>query len=186
MTSKSVNPHGQLSAHALAGVLASAIAVVVIVLNLAGSDEASIRLEQFERLVDEDLVEGITVSGEVLHVRLRRAIRLAELQSGSATNRVGVRLSSAPGASRFDAWRQRGIEVGQSEATAGEPQRQIVFAAVVGILLAAGTWYLVARARADRHNGPRQRLQDAEAEFRAGRLSSEEYRERVDAISLEL
>ena len=61
-----------------------------------------------------------------------------------------------------------------------------MFAAVVGILLAAGTWYLVARARADRHNGPRQRLQDAEAEFRAGRLSSEEYRERVDAISLEL
>ena len=166
--------------------LASAIAVAVIVLNLAGSDEASIRLEQFERLVDEDLVEGITVTGEVIHVRLRRAVRLAELQSGSSTNRVSVRLSSAPGASRIDAWRQRGIEVGQSDAAASEPPREIVFAGVIVILLAAGTWYLVARARADRHNGPRQRLQDAEAEFRAGRLNSEEYQERVDAISLEL
>ena len=166
--------------------LASAIAVVVIALNLAGSDEASIQLEQFERLVDEDHVEGIAVSGEILHVRLRRAVRLAELQSGSVTDRVSVRLSTAPGASRLNAWHQRGIEVGQCEATASEPSREIVFAAVIGILLAAGTWYLVARARADRRNGPRQRLQDAEAEFRAGRLSSEEYRERVDAISLEL
>ena len=87
MTSKSVNPHGQLSAHALAGVLASAIAVVVIVLNLAGSDEASIRLEQFERLVDEDLVEGITVSGEVLHVRLRR---------GNTACRAAIRFGYEP------------------------------------------------------------------------------------------
>ena len=166
--------------------LAGAIAVVVIALNLAGSDEASIRLEQFERLVDEDLVEGIAVSGEILHVRLRRAVRLAELQSGSVTDRVSVRLSTAPGASRFKAWHQRGIEVEQCESTASGPSREIVFAAVIGILLAAGTWYLVARAKADRRNGPRQRLQDAEVEFRAGRLSSEEYRERVDAISLEL
>ena len=186
MRLNSADQKKQVSAQLLAYLLAGALVVVVAGLNLFDGGMTEIPYEQFQRLMEHGLVKRITVADDHLEIRLERAVRVEGLRERPMTEFVQVELARSPTVEDVEAWSEGGLDIGDSE-----PSSQLgrsIFLGLVSVgLLSGGVWYLIAQARADRRRpGPRQRLQDAEAEYLAGRMTREEYQEEADRISAEL
>ena len=186
MRSNSADQKKQVSAQLLAYLLAGVLIIVVVGLNLFDGGMTVIPYEQFQRLVEHGLVKRIAVADDHLEIRLERAVRVEGLRERPMTEFVQVELAGSPTVEDVEAWREGGVDIGDS-GPSSQLGRSIFLGLVSVGLLAGGVWYLIAQARADRRRpGPRQRLRDAEAEHLAGRMTWEEYQKEADRISAEL
>ena len=186
MRLNSADQKKQVSAQLLAYLLAGALIIVVVGLNLFDGGMTEIPYEQFQRLMNHGLVKRIAVADDHLEIRLERAVRVSGLRERPMTEFVQVELARSPTVEDVEAWREGGVDIGDS-GPSSQLGRSIFLGLVSVGLLAGGVWYLIAQARADRRRpGPRQRLRDAEAEHLAGRMTREEYQKEADRISAEL
>ncbi len=185
---KSNSAERPVSVQLLACLLAGALIVVVAGLNMFDSGVTQIGYEQFQRLLEHGLVRKITVADHHLNIRLERAVRIEGLRDRPVTAHLLVEIEGPPTGDDVETWRKGGVDiVDEAHSTSSKLGRSVFLGLAAVGLLGGGVWYLIAQARADRRRpGPRQRLRDAEADYRAGRMTQEEYEKEADCISAEL
>jgi hypothetical protein len=172
-----------LLALALAGFLWG----LVLFLSWIGPSEVPITDEQFRRLEANGMLAAIAVGEDGLRCRLRQRVRIASSGQDVPSEHVFLLTQGGVAEERLQAWGAAGISVTRARPEEGS-WRNAAGLALVGGLLAVGVWHLWSQVRADRRAGssPRQRLQRLEEDYKAGRLSPEEYRRQLEAISAEL
>lgn len=170
----------------LALVLAVALFGMVLVLNLLGSPEVRISLEQFQRLTKEGAVEWIKITPAGWYCGLDRVRRIANHHGEFTTRQVLVPGQAEPGAGLLSEWRSAGIDLEYSRDPVA-PDSGWGGMILVGGLLALGIWYLWQQVRKHRREGsPRQKLQELERDLQAGKVSQEEYAQRAEALWAEM
>ena len=184
---KSISAEQPVSAQLLACLLAGALIVVVAGLNMFDSGVTQIGYEEFQRLLKHGLVKRITLAEQHLNVQLDRAVRFEGLRDRPVAARLLVETEGPPTDDDVEAWRKGGVDIVDAGPTSSQLGRPVFLGRAAVGLMGGGVWYLIAQARADRRRpGPRQRLRDAEADYRAGRMTQEEYEKEADCISAEL
>lgn len=186
-------PDGSVSYGKLSLVLAGALTLIVILMNLLSPDEIAVSESSFQGLVNDQQVELIVVGNGWLNCVLVEEVTVQE-QTGVGTRprrgqRVSVDLSKRPTQEQQDQWRQEGIEVQPADAAAvaRRARGQQTGWVLMAILLGAGLYYIVSQAkRSKRFDSPRARLVKVEQALKSGEISRQDYDRKVEAISAEL
>ncbi len=158
------------------------VGAVLVGLNLLDPLLVRVNGEQFEALVEGGAVLEIRVRGSTVEGVLTRPVRL--VSEREAVSAVQIEWGGEPGQGEISRWEQGGARV---VMLPGSPRRDGPWAAAVAFLLAGGVWHLVAQARRHRRSGsPRERLKEAERQFRAGELTQEQYDHLVAELTIEM
>ena len=184
---------GSISYQKLSLLLAGALTVIVLLMNVLSPDEIAISETTFYGLVDDRLVDRIAVGDGWLVCDLVDEIAVEELPGvGSRPRRgrlVSVDLRERPSLDEQRQWRHWGVDVHPADEaiSAKRTRGQLTGWALMIILLAVGVYYIVTQAkRSKRLDSPRGRLMKLEQELKNGEITQEDYRKRADAISAEL
>lgn len=165
--------------------LAVGLLGMVLLLNLLGSPEVPVGVEQFKRLEKEGLVEAVQISPGGWHVDLKRPCRIDNGGGEFITRQVVLNGQGEPPNSLLADWRRKGIAVNHIP----EPAHQAgwVGGVLVSGLLGLGLWHLWHQMQRHRREGsPRQHLEDLDKDLKAGKITQEEYQQRVEAIMAEM
>ena len=165
--------------------LALGLLAAVIVLNLLGSPEVPVALEQFQRLSREGAVAVVRIAPGGWHVELKRPSRIDNSGGEFITRQVGVAGQGEPDAPTMEGWRKAGLKVEHIE----EPPQGAgwVGGVLVSALLGLGLWHLWQQMQRHRREGsPRQHLEVLEKEFKEGKIGQEEFQRRAEALMAEM
>lgn len=165
--------------------LALGLLATVIVLNLLGSPEVPTTAEQFQRLMKERAVATVKIAPGGWHAELKRPSRIDNGGGEFITRQVVVPGQGEPDASTMAEWRKAGLQVEYIAEPA--PQAGWVGGLLVSGLLGLGLWHLWQQMQRHRREGsPRQHLETLEKEFKAGRVSQEDFDRRAEALMAEM
>ncbi len=173
--------------------LAAALTLIVLLMNILSPDEIPVSEATFQRLLDEQQVETITI-GEGWLICILSSDAMVEEQTGVGTRPrrgrlVSVDLSQQPSQEQQHQWRNGGIEVRPADeaASAKRARGQHTGWALMAILLGVGLYYIVTQAkRSKRFDSPRGRLMKLQQALKSGEISQEDYHKKAEAISAEL
>ena len=163
--------------------LAVALGLIVVGLNLISAHAFQIPPDRFIELVDKGVVERVDLGERILQAKLTQRIQFAQGGQRLRTSTVSVIIDGSLSGYDFEG---RGIAVthGGSKNQAATDDLWLL---VTLALLGAGTWYLFAQARHNRRYGsPRQQLQELEIAYREGRLSRKDFEQRAANVSTDL
>ncbi len=155
--------------------LAGFLLAVIILLSLVSSDEAIINKEQYEKLLEMDLIEGAVISENTFHGKLERPISFkTEYQSGSY-DRVSVEFEAIT-PQMIEKWEESGIRL-QFEGIRDESQSQSSTVAILVLVgfLSVGGWYIADSIVRSRREGLSEKVKELEKQRKAGTLSEAEY-----------
>ena len=191
--SDSADTAPRLSYGRLSLLLAGALVLVVVLMNLLSPEEIPISEEGLLALIEDDVVQTIVIGDGWLVCELTREVAVEE-QTGVGTRprrgrRVSVNLRESPSAEQRRLWRDAGvaIEDADEDALAQRSRQQQTGWVVMGVLLSIGVYYVVSQARrSKRHDSPRARLAQLEQALKRGDISREDYDRKVEEISVEL
>lgn len=172
----------------LALVLGAGLLALVMLLSLLAPEELPVDLERLQILVDEGLVISVAVGDGSLVAQLREQVALDLAGQRYRTDAVVV---AGPVdqmlRDRVADWSATGVAVVRVDDPPGRSLRDAAWIGFVLLLLSMGVYHLVTQARTHRRDGsPRQRLDEAQADRDAGRITAEEYERRASAITIEM
>lgn len=165
--------------------LALGLLGTVLLLNLLGSPEVPVGIEQFQRLEKEGVVEAVRVSPGGWHVELKRPCRIENGGGEFITKQVVINGQAEPAHAVLSAWRKKGIAVERI----AEPVKQAGWMGGVLVcgLLGLGLWHLWQQMQRHRREGsPRQHLEELEKDFKEGKITKEEFERRAELIMAEM
>jgi hypothetical protein len=165
--------------------LALGLLGMVLLLNLLGSSEVPVEVEQLQRLDKEGVIEAVRISPDNWHVDLKRPCRIDRGGGEFITRQVVCSGQGEPARVLLASLRRRGVPVDYI----AEPAQQAGWmgGVLVSGLLALGLWHLWQQMQRHRREGsPRQHLEALEQEFKAGKISQEEYQKRAEALMAEM
>lgn len=170
-------------------VLAAALLGTVAILNLLGSSEVLVSVDQFQQLRQGGAVERVRVTPSGWHADLRRPCRINSSSGEFLARQILVAGQGRPKPAQLDEWRTAGIAVdfGQDPLAQSSGWRGWSGGVLVSGLLGLGVWHLWNQVRRHRREGsPRQRLEELERDFKQGKLTQEEYTQRAEALWAEM
>lgn len=165
--------------------LSLGLLATVVVLNMLGSPEVPVSVEQFQKLSKDGVIEGVKIAPGGWHAQLKRPCRIDNGGGEFITRQVVVNGQGEPGRSEVNAWKDAGMAVEHIS----EPPQQAGWmgGALVGGLLGLGLWHLWRQMQRHRREGsPRQHLENLEKEFKEGRISQEEFQRRAEILMAEM
>ena len=167
--------------------LSAAALALLALLNWLGSSAVPVTSEQFGKLMEANLVRGITVRPGRIEARLGQRVRVRAEGRDEVTESVQLETEETPTPAEIAGWTAAGLAVEQVDE-ADQRWRDRGGVALLLLLLGAGVWHLWVQIRQDRTGGgsPRRRLRDLEAELAAGTISQEEFQQRAQAIWAEM
>ncbi len=184
---------GSVSYRKLSLLLAGALTIIVLLMNVLSPDEIPVSESTFQGLLDDQQVKAITVGDHWLICVLVAEITVEEQTGVGARPRrgqlVSVDLSSQPTREQLNQWRDGGIEVRPADdaASAKRARGQQTGWALMAILLGVGLYYIVAQAKRSKQlDSPRGRLMKLDKALKSGEISQEDYHRKAEAISAEL
>jgi len=172
----------RLSTGPLAGLLILVVVAVLVVLNLLEAPATAVSREQFDALLERGVVAEVWIGAGRLEARLTGPVRFRGERQ--LVDRVVAELKVRPSDDEVGRWRAAGARL-----SAEPPKRQPdwPWGGAVALLLAGGIWHLVAQARRHRRLGsPRQRLEEADRQYRDGELSRDQYEQLVSELTAQL
>jgi hypothetical protein len=183
-----VNDTRQISPTKLALTLGAGLLILVLLLSMLSPEETPIKLAQLQALIADDQVASIEVSMAGVLARLRASVLLDIGGQRHRTASVFVAaVSEAELATSRENWAAAELPVRNVSTPPNRALQETAWIGLVTLLLSFGVYHLVNQARKHRRDGsPRQHLDQARADFDAGRISSEEYERRAAAISIEM
>lgn len=165
--------------------LALGLLATVILLNLLGSSEVPIGLEQFQRLGKEGAVSVVKIAPGGWHADLKRPSRIDNGGGEFVTRQVVLAGQGEPDAATLGEWRRTGVKV--EHIAEPPPPAGWVGGVLVSALLGLGLWHLWQQMQRHRREGsPRQHLEELEKEFKEGRLTQEEFERRAEGLMAEM
>lgn len=182
-----------LSYGKLSLLLAGALILIVVLMNVLTPEEIPVSEQGFQGLVEGGLVESIVVGDHWLSCVLVREAAVEEQTSVGTRprrgRRVSINLRVPPPPAQRRQWRDEGIDVrlADAEETATRERQQWTGWALMAALLGVGLYYVVSQARSSkRHDSPRSRLKQLDLALKQGKISREDYDRQAGAISAEL
>lgn len=184
---------GSLSYGKLSLLLAAALGIIVVLINLLSPEEIAVSEGTFRALVEDEKVTDIVVGDGWLNCILVGDVTVEE-QTGVGTrprkgSRVSVNLTEVPSVEEQQQWRHAGIGVypADADALAKRARGQQIGWLLMAVLLGIGLYYIISQAkRSKRFDSPRGRLAKLEQAWKDGDISREDYDRKAEAISAEL
>jgi hypothetical protein len=184
---------GSVSYRKLSLLLAGALTIIVLLMNVLSPDEIPISEGTFQGLLDDQLVKAVTVGDGWLIGALVAEVTVEEQTGVGARPRrgrlVSVDLNAQPTREQLNQWRNWGIEVQPADdaASSKRARGQQTGWALMAILLGVGLYYIVAQAKRSQHSdSPRAMLMKLDAALKSGEISQEDYQKKAATISAEL
>ena len=184
---------GSVSYRRLSLLLAGALTIIVLLMNVLSPDEIPVSEGTFQGLVEDQQVKSMTVGDGWLIGVLVAEVTVEEQTGVGAWPRKGqlvsVNLGVQPTREQMNQWHGGGIEVQPADdaALAKRARGRQTGWAMMAILLGVGLYYIVAQAkRSKRLDSPRGRLMKLDKALKSGEISQEDYHKKAAAISAEL
>jgi len=164
--------------------LAGILVCIVLMINWLGPPHISVDAEILKRLIKGQQVDwGFVDTQGRLHIHLKRIQSIEDRKQTLRTDQLYVP-SSDWNPYELEKWVASGsitLRQDQQDEGEGNPWPGILF---IVIILGAGAYYLWRQAQWNlQYGSPRQQIDELSQELKDGKITQDEYQEKLDAIT---